>query len=198
MVDLLLSLGNVALDGGFVMNPDGWRCRLGHPIDFETVRRKLEVPASINLSDVHDTILDTLSWCSIEGPGAGEPDVTALVAILLDRTARIDERDDAAMYLRRGNDDAALTALLNVASDPGEDELVLASSGESLAQIFVRSGRLDPAWLHELTSVALHEVIGWVIRARPDLLSEEWLHRYTSGDAKQGNSPTPWENGLGR
>ena len=70
MVDLLLSLGNVALDGGFVMNTDGWRCRLGHPIDFETVRRKLEVPASINLSDVHDTILDTLSWCSIEGPGA--------------------------------------------------------------------------------------------------------------------------------
>ena len=52
------------------MNPDGWRCRLGHPIDFETVRREFEIPASVNLSDVHDTILDTLSWCSIEGPGA--------------------------------------------------------------------------------------------------------------------------------
>jgi hypothetical protein len=70
VVDLLLSLGNVALDGGFVMNPDGWRCRLGHPIDFEAVRRMLDVPASISLSKVHDTILDTLSWCSIEGPGA--------------------------------------------------------------------------------------------------------------------------------
>jgi hypothetical protein len=70
LVDLLLRLGNVALDGGFIVNPDGWRCRLGHPIDFETVRREFEIPASVNLSDVHDTILDTLSWCSIEGPGA--------------------------------------------------------------------------------------------------------------------------------
>jgi hypothetical protein len=122
---------------------------------------------------------------------AGEPDVAALVAILLDRTARIDERDDAAMYLGRSNDDAALSALLNVASDPGEDELVLASSGESLAQIFVRSGRLAPAWLVELTPVALHEVIPWVIRAHPDLLPGEWLHRCTSGDAKRGDSPPP-------
>jgi len=70
IVDLLLRLGNVALDGGFIMNPDGWRCRLGHAIDFETVRSQFELPASINLSDVHDTILDTSSWCSIEGPGA--------------------------------------------------------------------------------------------------------------------------------
>jgi hypothetical protein len=69
MIDLLLRLGNVALDGGFIMNPDGWRCRLGHPIDFESVGREFEVPASINLSDVHDSILDTLSWCSIDGPG---------------------------------------------------------------------------------------------------------------------------------
>jgi hypothetical protein len=32
----------------------------------------------------------------------GEPDVTALVAILLDRTARIDERDDAVDWTRHG------------------------------------------------------------------------------------------------
>jgi hypothetical protein len=70
IVDLLLRLGNVAVDGGFIMNPDGWRCRLGHRIDFEAVRREFELPASIHVSDVHDTILDTLSWCSIEGKGA--------------------------------------------------------------------------------------------------------------------------------
>ena len=50
------------------MSPDGWRCRLGHPIDFGRVRREFEVPASIHLSKAYDTILDTLSWCSIEGP----------------------------------------------------------------------------------------------------------------------------------
>lgn len=70
MVDLLVRLGNVTVNGGFIINPDGWRCRLRHPTDFEAVRREFEVPASIHLSDVHDTILDTLSWISIEGPGA--------------------------------------------------------------------------------------------------------------------------------
>lgn len=75
-----------------------------------------------------------------------EPDVAALVAVLLDRSARIDERDDAAMYLARSNDDAAVAALLGIASDPDEDELLRASSGESLAQIFVRSGRSDRAY----------------------------------------------------
>ena len=55
-----------------------------------------------------------------------------------------------------------MTALLQVASDPAENELVAASCGESLAQIFVRSGRLDPAWLQELTKAASNEVIAWV------------------------------------
>jgi hypothetical protein len=108
---------------------------------------------------------------------AGELDVTALVAILLDHTARIDERDDAAAYLAHSDDEASLTALLRVASDPTDDELVVASCGESLAQIFVRSGQLNPAWLHELAPVALNEVIPWVRRERPDLLPEEELHR---------------------
>lgn len=70
IVNLLLRLGNVALDGGFIMNPDGWRCRLANAIDFVVVRKEFEIPSSINLSEVHDTILDTLTWCSIEGPGA--------------------------------------------------------------------------------------------------------------------------------
>jgi hypothetical protein len=106
-----------------------------------------------------------------------EPDVSALVVILLDRAARIDERDDAAAYLAQTDDNAALTALLHVASDPTEDGIVVASCGESLAQIFVRSGRLDPAWLHELTPIALNEVIPWVRRERPDLLPEDVLPR---------------------
>jgi hypothetical protein len=101
---------------------------------------------------------------------AGELDIAALVAILLDRTARVDERDDAAGYLAQTDAAAALTALLHVASDPSEDELVVASCGESLAQIFVRSGRLDPVWLHKLTPVALNEVIPWVRRERPDAI----------------------------
>lgn len=102
-----------------------------------------------------------------------EPDVAALVAILLDRTSRIDERDDAAAYLGRSDEAAACSALLHVASDPAEDELVVASCGESLAQIFVRTGRLDHAWLNRLTPIALNEVITCVRRERPDLLTRK-------------------------
>ena len=68
LVEFLVRGGNVTLDGGFITNPDGWRCRLKDPIDFDAVRSEFEIPASVNLSETHDTILDTLSWCSIEGP----------------------------------------------------------------------------------------------------------------------------------
>jgi hypothetical protein len=102
-----------------------------------------------------------------------EVNVSALIAILLDHSARIDERDDAAMYLGKSDDEAALTALLQVSSDTAEDESVVASSGESLAQIIVRTGRLDPRWIRRLAPAALNEVIPWVTRERPDLLSEE-------------------------
>jgi hypothetical protein len=70
LVDLLVQHGNVALDGGFVMDRDGWRCRLTKPIDVETVRREFQIPSSIQVSAERDTILDSLSWCSVEGPGA--------------------------------------------------------------------------------------------------------------------------------
>jgi len=70
LVDLLISEGNELIDGGFVLNPDGWRCRLERPLDFELIREGFEVPDNIQLSPNHDTVLDRLTWCSIEGPGA--------------------------------------------------------------------------------------------------------------------------------
>jgi hypothetical protein len=66
----LVEMGNETLDGGFVLNPDGWRCRLAKPIDFAFVRTAFEVPPSIDLSEAFDTVHDRRSWCSIEGPGA--------------------------------------------------------------------------------------------------------------------------------
>jgi hypothetical protein len=97
----------------------------------------------------------------------------ALVSILLDRSARTDERDDAAGYLGSSDDPAVLAALLRVASDPAEDEVVSATSGESLAEIFVRRDAVDPAWLRSLVPAALAEVLPWLARARPELLPRD-------------------------
>jgi hypothetical protein len=70
IVERLVELGNVALDGGFILNPDGWRCSLEKPIDAEAVRREFVLPSNVTISEEYDTIHDSGSWCTIEGPGA--------------------------------------------------------------------------------------------------------------------------------
>jgi len=70
IVDRLIELGNVALDGGFILSQGGWYCRLEKPIDVRAVQDAFELPPSIKVSASHDTILDERSWCAIVGPGA--------------------------------------------------------------------------------------------------------------------------------
>lgn len=70
VVEALVGAGNELRDGGFVLSPDGWRCRLLAPLDFARIRERCDLPATVQLSPEHDTVLDTLTWCSIEGPGA--------------------------------------------------------------------------------------------------------------------------------
>jgi hypothetical protein len=72
ILDFLVDRGNVAVDGGFLLYQDGWRCRLEGPIDFAAVSSSLELPANVVLSEEHDSILDSSTWCSIEGPSAHE------------------------------------------------------------------------------------------------------------------------------
>lgn len=70
LVEAFVDGGNSLEDGGFLLNPDGWRCRLVRAIDFELIRETFEIPDNVQLSPEHDTVLDRLTWCSIEGPGA--------------------------------------------------------------------------------------------------------------------------------
>jgi hypothetical protein len=70
IVDLLLAGGNALEDDGFLLNPDGWRCRLVRPIDFELIQCNFHIPKNIHLSPEFDSVLDRGTWCSIEGPGA--------------------------------------------------------------------------------------------------------------------------------
>ena len=60
-----------------------------------------------------------------------------LVRVLLDKSARVDERDDAATDLGFHANLGVLAVLLTVAKNPDEDEMVLASAGKSIAEIIL-------------------------------------------------------------
>lgn len=62
----------------------------------------------------------------------------SLIVILLDKSARWDERDDAAMDLADFDEPEALEALLRVAGDPTEGEVLLETVGDAIAEILGR------------------------------------------------------------
>lgn len=92
-----------------------------------------------------------------------------LVGLLLDREARIDERDDAAIDLAKSDDPQVITSLPAVASDALENETISSSCGESLAEIAIRQGLPVDRWLSKVARAARRELRAWVSE-RPDLL----------------------------
>jgi HEAT repeat protein len=93
--------------------------------------------------------------------------ISVLLEVLLDKSASLADRDDAAMNLGEYDEDRALTALLEVASDPSEDEIVLSSAGESIAQIWLRQRSVDLGQLGGLQSIARDEVIALLEKEMP-------------------------------
>ncbi|MEU6272365.1 hypothetical protein ABZ871_08080 [Streptomyces populi] len=67
--------------------------------------------------------------------------VQGLIKVLLNPSADIGYRDDAAMDLYATCDPRARAVLLTVASDASTPYIVMASAGESLGQIAVATGR---------------------------------------------------------
>jgi hypothetical protein len=67
-----------------------------------------------------------------------------LISVLLDRTAREDERHDATMDLSKYPMNSVLTALLKVANDSTEEDIILNACGESIAEIWVHRGEIQP------------------------------------------------------
>lgn len=62
-----------------------------------------------------------------------------LIEILLDKSASISERDDAAMDLSTYDSNDVIDALFKVGIDNLVNEIILSSVGESLAEIWVRN-----------------------------------------------------------
>ena len=96
--------------------------------------------------------------------------VAFLINVLLDDTAREDEKDDAAMDLGKYDDDRALTVLSQVASNPNENAMVQDSCGESIAKILLRRGLYNRDIIDTLTPIAKDAVYSYIKTVKP-----EWL-----------------------
>ena len=70
LVSVMVERGNTAIDDGFILNPDGWRCRMQEPLDFGLIAEAFILPGSIHLDLPMTPCSTRLTWCSIEGPGA--------------------------------------------------------------------------------------------------------------------------------
>ena len=81
-----------------------------------------------------------------------------LIDTLLDQSALLADRDDAAMDLGAYNDDNVLDALIRVARNKDEHEMILASCGESIADIWLARRYYNQEVFDSLTNAAQHEV----------------------------------------
>lgn len=100
-----------------------------------------------------------------------EKAVKCLCDVLLDVEANLADRDDAAMDLGEFNEDLALEVLCKVASNSSEDETLLASCGESAAQIWLRRGFCNVEVLKQFQQVAMAEALALIRTKNPSLLS---------------------------
>ncbi|MEI2640056.1 MAG: hypothetical protein V9F03_13820 [Microthrixaceae bacterium] len=69
-VELLIGAGNEAIDDGFLNSPAGWYCRMRDPLDFALIREELHWPGHVEVSELHDSVLDRSTWAAVLGPGA--------------------------------------------------------------------------------------------------------------------------------
>lgn len=94
-------------------------------------------------------------------------EVDGLISVLLDYTARIDERDDAAMDLGEYNGDKVLDILTRVASNPSDNQVVLDSCGRSIGVILVKRDTMRPDILALLAPISKSTAIEYMKYYKP-------------------------------
>jgi len=101
--------------------------------------------------------------------------VALLIDVLFDPTAREDEKDDAAMDLGDYNDNRALHALLKIASNFNETDIVLQSAGESIGRIWVKQNQFDIEEYKKLHPDAQSEIYAVIQVNKP-----EWVETFAA------------------
>jgi hypothetical protein len=95
-----------------------------------------------------------------------------LIDILLDKTAREDERDDAAIDLREYPNSCVLEALVNVASDPFENIAMIDNCAESIGEICITIHYFDEEFFKKLISFAQNIVFGFIMSHNPEIIKQ--------------------------
>jgi len=98
--------------------------------------------------------------------------IKLLIDILYDEKAPEDERHDAAMDIGSIGDMRALKALIPIASNSNESDVILDACGESIAEIFVKLDFYDPNIIDQLDSLAKSTANAYLISHRP-----EWFEK---------------------
>ena len=94
-----------------------------------------------------------------------------LLETLLDKSVDAGARDDCAMDLADYDGADVLKFLNVVGSDKSEDWVLQSSCGESIAEIMVRTNRLNKEYLTGLSEHALAQFMGYIKAHK-----SEWLH----------------------
>jgi hypothetical protein len=98
--------------------------------------------------------------------------VQLLIDILLDKTAREDERDDAAIDLRIYKDVRALKALIEIASDPNEDDTIVNNCAESIGEICVAMHLFSEDSFNKMIPFAQKIVFNFIMAYKPELIHQ--------------------------
>jgi len=99
--------------------------------------------------------------------------VEGLISVLLNFTADLSERDDAAMDLGEFDNEEALSALYQVAKDHEENETLVSSCGESIAQIWLRRDYCNVNILELFHPTAYSEALSLISSQNKNLLHDK-------------------------
>jgi hypothetical protein len=104
-----------------------------------------------------------------------------LIDILLDKTAREDERDDAAIDLRKYKDCRVLNALTKIASDSDEDDVIVENCAESIGIICVAMNQFDENSYQKITPFAKKILFNIILAYNAELLSTSLKEKLNKG-----------------
>jgi len=96
--------------------------------------------------------------------------IESLLAILLDKLAREDERHDAALYLFENDDPRVLNAFLKIGQDKAELHVLLEAAGEGIGEFWSRNNIFDLVNLKTLTDISRDVAVAIMKRKNPELL----------------------------